>query len=63
MWYLIVSIPDLSYPLIIRVVLSVLRGSPKKSPALSFNVLIIPILMIVCTIWERADLLALACGV
>ena len=35
--------------LIIRVVLSVLRGGPKKSPALSFNALIIPILRIVCT--------------
>ena len=33
-WYLIVSIPDLCnlITLIIRVVLSVLRGGPKKSP-------------------------------
>ena len=33
-WYLIVSIPDLCnlITLIIRIVLSVLRGGPKKSP-------------------------------
>ena len=32
-WYLIVSIPDFfTLTLIIRVVLSVLRGGPKKSP-------------------------------
>ena len=36
--------------LIIRVVLSVLRGDLKSLPALSFNALIFPILRILCTI-------------